>query len=142
MPLQHSREDYIEERVTNLFSLTYAAAAPLDPHQSLALHAAAETGKDVQMDRHYEILGRSPERFIMVRRKRQILMRNLPNHRAAEPFLLAALELFDRMVSIVNGNQGDADKTLRRTPAVINEPVVIHAKTPLLKRGILDTEQP
>src|SRR5205807_6994169 len=61
------------------------ASVVLDPRPLLTEHGflvVAMPGKDMQVDGHVQILGRRPELIVMLRVKRQVRMRRLPDDRS------------------------------------------------------------
>ena len=102
IPLKDSRKDHFEQSVFYLSGLAHTVTISGNSLCRPAMHAGTEAGQDVQMNRHVEILGSSPEALIMLRREGQLRMRNLPNHRTHHPLFLAALRLGDRVIDIVH----------------------------------------
>src|SRR5690606_1202916 len=99
---QYAREDHVEKRVLDLARLAHADAIALDTMARLAVHAVAEAGENMEMHRKLEILRRRPETLVMLGGKGQARVRHLPDHRADDALLLAALHLGDGVIDIVH----------------------------------------
>jgi hypothetical protein len=55
----------------------------------------------VEIDRHIQFGGRLPERVVIVGAERQVLRRDLPDQAADHAGFLAALELLDGVLDVV-----------------------------------------
>src|SRR5207244_12157675 len=78
VPFKDSRKDHFEQSVFNLSGLAHTVTISGDSLCRPAMHAGTEAGQDVQMNRHVEILGSSPEALLMPRSEGQLRMRTLP----------------------------------------------------------------
>src|ERR1044071_7951620 len=65
----------------------------------------------------------------------------LPDDRALQTGFLAAFELFDALLDVRHWNRGDPDQSIAIDAAVLDQPVVINAKTGLLEAGIIEREE-
>src|ERR1051325_6570638 len=68
-------------------------------------------------------------------------MRRLPDDCPLQTGFVAALELFDPMIDVVHWNRRDADQSIGIDAAIIDQPIVIDAKTGFLQAGIIEGEQ-
>ena len=144
MAIHDAVEDEIEDRVDDLLELQVdAAAVRLDAGALVTEHrllVIAVAGEDVQMHRHLEILGRRPELLVVVGPERQVRVRRLPDERALEPRLGAALQFLDRLVDVVHGDGRHPHQPVGRHRAIVHHPVVVGAKRHLLKLGVVHGE--
>ena len=142
-PLEHAREDDVHQRVRDAEQLEIdGAAVRLDGAPTVQAHrAVVEAREDVQVDGHLQSLGRLPERVVVVRRERQVGVRDLPDEPADHPALLAPLELADRVLDVVGGEACDAEEPVRRDGAVAHQPVVVELERGFLGLGVLHAEQ-
>src|SRR5207237_1786400 len=117
----------------------HAAAVVLDALSFLAV--IAEAGEDVHADRRFEVLRRRPEAVIVAGLERQIRMRRLPDERAMEAGLAAALELLHRVVDVVHRDRRDADEAIAIDAAIFQQPVVVGPEAGLLQPGVALREE-
>ena len=68
-------------------------------------------------------------------------MRRLPDDRPFQPGLAAALEFLDAVVDVVNRDGGNADQAGCVGAAIVDQPIVVNAKTFFLQSGIVETEE-
>ena len=87
-------------------------------------------------DRHVQLLRRGPQRVVVITVKRQIGRRSLPDHRAAQAGLLAALQLLHRVGNVEARQVAYPEEPIRRGRAVFDDPVVVDAKTRFLQRDV------
>src|SRR3989442_11271642 len=73
--------------------------------------------------------------------KRQIRMRRLPDDRAVEAGLAAALELLHGTVDVVHRDRRDADEAVARDAAVFEKPIVVGAEAGFLQPGVMQVEE-
>ena len=65
----------------------------------------------------------------------------LPDDRALQTSFVAALELLDALLDIIHWNRGDPDQAIGTDAAVVDQPVVINAKTGFLQARIIEREE-
>ena len=142
--LQNSVKDKLKKSIRNLLELEVnAASVVLDPRPLLTEHGflvVAMPGKDMQVDGHVQILGRRPELIVMLRVKRQVRMRRLPDDQALQAGFGAALELFYRLINVVNRDSGNTDQALGRHLAILDQPIVVCPEAGLLQFSIIHGE--
>src|SRR2546422_8486134 len=107
----------------------------LDAFSFLAVVARAR--QDMHADGRIELLGRRPEFVVVTGMKRQIRMGRLPDQCALEPRLVAALQLLDGTVDVVDGDGRNADEALAVHAAVFDQPVVEEEKARFLHSGVM-----
>ena len=65
----------------------------------------------------------------------------MPDDRPLQTGFVAPFELFDTVVDIVHRNGGDPDQTISIDAAIIDQPVVVDAKTGFLQPGIIESKE-
>src|SRR5207247_6322535 len=142
--LQNSVKDKLKKSIRNLLELEVnAASVLLDPLPLLTEHGflvVAMPGKDMQVDGHVQILGRRPELIVVFRAKRQVRMRRLPDDRALQAGFGAPLQLFYRLINVVNRDSSNTDQALGRHLTMLNQPIVIHPDAGLLPSSVINGE--
>src|SRR5439155_12802307 len=140
--LQYAGENHVKQRVLDFSGLLHADAVAVDTVTGLTVHAVAEAGQDVQVNRQTEVLRRRPKSLIMIRGKRKFRVRHLPDHRADDSSrVFAALHFSDGMVNVVHGKQRDAVEAIRNLIAILDDPVVVSSEQTFLERRVFDAIQ-
>src|SRR2546428_7086318 len=73
--------------------------------------------------------------------KRKIRVRRLPYDRSPQSSFMTALQFPDGMIDVVDGNRGDADQSLRRGLAILNQPVIVDSKTGFLQARVIERKE-
>ena len=104
------------------------------------LLVVAVAGEDVQVHRKLEVRRRRPELLVVVRVKRQVRVRRLPDERTLEALLGATLEFLHSVVDVVHGDGRHSHQPVGRHRGVLHHPVVVGAERNFLQLGVVHGE--